>query len=391
MQIFISRDGEQAGPYSVEDINACLKDGTLLPSDLACQEGMEEWVPLSEMEFSELNVPRGESKSDLELSEDLTELSDSSDVNERIAATGFKQHIFLNKSIGVAILFAILTFWLSESAFRPPPVDDEPSWEWFGWAAVVEGEYHPRENGGPIHKLMAEVADGVGLRGTGFFTWSRYLRDRGALTMWMLFCLIFGIGYSIMRARSWKKKFHQDEVYDEPIIRLSMLKKIKYAALIMGFLILCFEARNGLNRSQRTKNIQFQLAVVKGNIEDVKDRLSDGADVNVRRWSRSTDRKLLSEEDEALLKADPLFGQPGIQAGYTALHYAARNGKTEILKLLLSNGADVNAKNRKSYSSGFEDGSITPLDLANSEGHTEIIELLKKNGGKTREELGPSE
>ena len=42
MQIFISRDGEQAGPYSVEDVNACLKEGTLLPSDLACQEGMEE-------------------------------------------------------------------------------------------------------------------------------------------------------------------------------------------------------------------------------------------------------------------------------------------------------------------------------------------------------------
>lgn len=382
MQIFISRDGEQAGPYSVEDINACLKDGTLLPSDLACQEGMEEWVPLSEMEFSELNVPRGESESDLEL-------SDSSDVNERIAATGFHQHIYFFKSIGVAILFAILTYWLSESAFRSPPVDDEPSWEWFGWAAVVEGEYHPRENGGPIHKLMAEVADGVGLRGTGFFTWARFLRDRGAVTMWMLFCLIFGIGYSIMRARSWKKKFHKDEVYDEPIISLSMLKKIKYAALIMGFLILCFETRNGLNRSQRTKNIQFQLAVVKGNIEDVQDRLSEGADVNVRRWSRGTDRKLLSDEDEVLLKGNNFGG--GIKEGYTALHYAARNGQTEILKLLLSDGADVNAKNRKYYSSGYEDGNITPLDLANSEGHTEIIELLKKNGGKTREGLGPSE
>ena len=389
MQIFISRDGEQAGPYSVEDINACLKDGTLLPSDLACQEGMEEWVPLSEMEFSELNVPRGESKSDLELSEDLTELSDSSDVNERIAATGFKQHIFLNKSIGVAILFAILTFWLSESAFRPPPVDDEPSWEWFGWAVVVKGDYQPRENGGPIYKFMAGIADEVGLGGTGFFTWSRYLRDRGAVTMWMLFCLIFGIGFFIMRARSWKKKFHQDEAYDEPIISLSLLKKIKYALLILGFLILCFETRNGLNRSQRTKNIQFQLAVVKGNIEDVKNFLTAGADVNVRRWGRSTDRKLLSEEDEALLKGNIIGG--GIKKGYTALHCAARNGQTEILKLLLSNGADVNAKNRKHYSSSYEDGKITPLDLANSGGHTEIIELLKKHDGKPGEELGGTE
>jgi hypothetical protein len=335
---------------------------------------MEEWVPLSEMEISELNVPRGESGSDLEL-------SDSSDVNERIAATGFHQHIYFYKSIGVAILFAILTYWLSESAFRSPPVDDEPSWEWFGWAAVVEGEYHPRENGGPIHKLLAVFADEVDMD-IDFFTWGQSrLLDRGALTLWMLFCLIFGIGYSIMRARSWKKKFHQDEVYDEPIISLSLLKKIKYAALIMGFLILCFEARNGLNRSQRVKNIQFQLSVVKGNIEDVKDNLSAGADVNVRRWGRKTDRKLLSEEDEVLLKGN-IFGG-GIPSGYTALHYAASNGKTEILKLLLSNGADVNAKNR--------DGNITPLFLANLEGHTEIIELLKKNGGKTREELGSSE
>ena len=381
MKIFISRDGERTGPYSVKEINACLKDGTLLPSDLACQEGMEEWVPLSEMEISELNVPRGESESDLEQSEDLAELSDS-DVTERIVATGFHQHIYFYKSIGVAILFAILTYWLSESAFRSPPVDDEPSWEWFGWAAVAEGDYQPRENGGPIYKFIVGIADEIEVDlSTGFFAWGPYLRDRGALTMWMLFCLIFGIGYSLMRARSWKKKFHQDEVYDKPIISLSLLKKIKNAALIMGFLILCFEARNGLNRSQRVKNIQFQLSVVKGNIEDVKDNLSAGADVNVRRWGRKTDRKLLSEEDEVLLKGN-IFGG-GIPSGYTALHYAASNGKTEILKLLLSNGADVNAKNR--------DGNITPLFLANLEGHTEIIELLKKNGGKTREELGSSE
>ena len=80
MQIFISRDGEQAGPYSVEDINACLKDGTLLPSDLACQEGAKEWVPLSEMELSE-NVPEQSDRSDV-------------DVTERIKATGFQKYIF---------------------------------------------------------------------------------------------------------------------------------------------------------------------------------------------------------------------------------------------------------------------------------------------------------
>ena len=49
MQIYISRDGEQNGPYSIEDVNAYLKDGALLPTDLACQEGMDEWVPISQI------------------------------------------------------------------------------------------------------------------------------------------------------------------------------------------------------------------------------------------------------------------------------------------------------------------------------------------------------
>ena len=49
MQLYISRDGEQNGPYSLKDVNACLKDSTLQPTDLACQEGMDEWVPLNEI------------------------------------------------------------------------------------------------------------------------------------------------------------------------------------------------------------------------------------------------------------------------------------------------------------------------------------------------------
>tara|TARA_B110000196_G_C21050856_1_gene617290 strand:+ start:15 stop:683 length:669 start_codon:yes stop_codon:yes gene_type:complete len=49
MQIYISRDGEQNGPYGIEDVNAYLEDGTLLPTDLACQDGMTEWVPISQI------------------------------------------------------------------------------------------------------------------------------------------------------------------------------------------------------------------------------------------------------------------------------------------------------------------------------------------------------
>ena len=49
MQIYISRDGQQNGPYGIEDINAYLANGTLLPTDLAWQDGMTDWLPVSQI------------------------------------------------------------------------------------------------------------------------------------------------------------------------------------------------------------------------------------------------------------------------------------------------------------------------------------------------------
>jgi ankyrin repeat protein len=50
----------------------------------------------------------------------------------------------------------------------------------------------------------------------------------------------------------------------------------------------------------------------------------------------------------------------------------------EIAELLITAGADVNAKT--------DDGE-TPLYWAVEEGHKEIVELLRKHDGKTGEEL----
>ena len=58
-------------------------------------------------------------------------------------------------------------------------------------------------------------------------------------------------------------------------------------------------------------------------------------------------------------------------SGSTPLHWAAANGHVEIVRLLLQNGADVNAKDRW-------DG--TPLHWAASEGHIDILHLLVENG-----------
>ena len=47
MMIHISRDGEQFGPYSPEQVQEYLAAGQLLPTDLAWYEGAADWVPVT--------------------------------------------------------------------------------------------------------------------------------------------------------------------------------------------------------------------------------------------------------------------------------------------------------------------------------------------------------
>ena len=49
MKIHIDRNGERFGPYSIEEINAYLAAGTLLPSDLAWKDGMTDWLPVQQI------------------------------------------------------------------------------------------------------------------------------------------------------------------------------------------------------------------------------------------------------------------------------------------------------------------------------------------------------
>lgn len=47
MQIHLFQNGQQTGPYSLEDIRARLANGTLQPSGLAWYEGAADWAPVS--------------------------------------------------------------------------------------------------------------------------------------------------------------------------------------------------------------------------------------------------------------------------------------------------------------------------------------------------------
>ena len=66
--------------------------------------------------------------------------------------------------------------------------------------------------------------------------------------------------------------------------------------------------------------------------------------------------------------------------GVTPLHLAADRGHTEVVELLITKGAEVNAQS---------DGGNTPLDWAVDSAHSdeETADLLRKHGGKTGEEL----
>ena len=99
-------------------------------------------------------------------------------------------------------------------------------------------------------------------------------------------------------------------------------------------------------------DISIHDAALFGNIEAIKQHLAAGTDVDAK-----TD------------------------VGTTPLFYAAADGQKEIAELLITNGADVNAK------SSDDTLLITPLDAAIKSNQTEFADLLRKHAAKTGEEL----
>ncbi len=49
MQIYLFLNGEQVGPYSVEQVQAMLGDGTLMPDTQAWHETLPAWVPVTQL------------------------------------------------------------------------------------------------------------------------------------------------------------------------------------------------------------------------------------------------------------------------------------------------------------------------------------------------------
>lgn len=47
MNLLVNRDGQQLGPFTLEDARTALQNGTLQATDLAWMDGMPAWAPLS--------------------------------------------------------------------------------------------------------------------------------------------------------------------------------------------------------------------------------------------------------------------------------------------------------------------------------------------------------
>ena len=74
---------------------------------------------------------------------------------------------------------------------------------------------------------------------------------------------------------------------------------------------------------------------------------------------------------KALLESDPGLITAVDEDGWTLLHEAAYGGHSDLVELLLSKGADINAATAK---------GVNALGIAGERGHTEIVRILLKAG-----------
>ena len=84
------------------------------------------------------------------------------------------------------------------------------------------------------------------------------------------------------------------------------------------------------------------------------------------------------ERVSAMLRDKPELVEERYARGDTALHHATRNGDLEVVKQLVSNGADVNAIAHQGH---------FPLYCAAGHGHVETTRYLVENGADLRTRL----
>ena len=351
MQIYISRDGEQNAPYSIEDVNTYLKDGTLLPTDLACQEGMDEWVPLDE-------IPG------------VIVADDFDQLRENVAqANPPKLLKKVANAVGYSFLFALLTFWFSETVFRESSPERFSQRHWTGWVDAAKGVSAGMKRGGPIYKVNAWVYHELKLEdlfgdltdGEGSLSGFRmnYPYDRIAFGMWALICCVSGLGFRyVLRLIRFKKGMNDDKILNSK--KLQRLRKplvVIIALMLLGIAVA--EVRNASHQRIRENNDALLIAANKGDVEAVKKCLDAGANIEKELYFFS---HWFEPED---------WPEYDSNNDLTPVVLACRHGHFEAVKLLVERGAELNW-----------DQVDTPLNLAVKNGDLKLAEFLISKGAK---------
>ena len=166
-----------------------------------------------------------------------------------------------------------------------------------------------------------------------------------------------------------------------------------------------------------TPNTSIWEASANGNIEAVKQHIAAGTDLNANQNApvsftplNLAVRKGQSEIVKLLLDAGADVNAKSETLKTTPLHSAIWNLDSEIAKFLIDKGADVNAMdeygmtclhyaelniqnaelliaNGANVNAKRELNGNTPLDIAIEDAESEIADLLRKHGAKTGEEL----
>lgn len=145
------------------------------------------------------------------------------------------------------------------------------------------------------------------------------------------------------------------------------------------FAKLMIEKGADLNIQDKSKQTPLHLAIKRGYLELVKLLVEKGAEINAQE-SQDKERKtplidvIRGAKDIVELLAN-IAGDNEIQVlNLRPLHYAASNGNSEILKVLLEMNIDINAE-----SGG---GRFTPLFYAAKHQKLENVQLLLKRGAR---------
>ncbi len=106
----------------------------------------------------------------------------------------------------------------------------------------------------------------------------------------------------------------------------------------------------GLVKKAMSGESELHTAALLGEIDEVKQLLANGADINHKNSSGSTPLCMAvppgNKEVAEFLIANGADLNVKDNKGYTPLHLAVMGPHPEMVKLLLSNGADVNSKNK---------------------------------------------